>query len=495
MRLDEALTHQAETRPHHPAMSDTAGVACTYAELDCAVDELAQQLRDAGVRTGDRVMLMLENCIAAIVTIFACSRISACVIPTNARQTANELQRVADHATPAVILATAVVSPDAKAHAIRLDSKTISGSYGTLELKVCQSNPDPVLKDVAVILYTTGTTGTPKGVMLTHSNALFGGRVSSQARKLRSSDIIYGVLPVSHVFGLTSILVAATLTGAFIRFVPRFDPAALFKELQNNTTVLAAVPQMLAKLMHYTESNGLTKLPDNKLRFLSAGASPLDQDWKQRAEAFFDLPLQNGYGMTETSAGICLTMHTKKNDDVSVGRPLPGVEVQIDTSPSGTDKDVGEILVRGGNVMKGYFRNAEATALALTKDGWLRTGDLGWFDRDDNLHIRGRSKELIIHGGFNVYPPEVEAAINEHPKVIQSAVIGKQHGGDELVYAFIEVSADDIPDEDALRTYINKSLAPYKRPSSLIFTDKLPATVTGKILKHKLFSDVAPLRR
>ena len=222
------------------------------------------------------------------------------------------------------------------------------------------------------------------------------------------------------------------------------------------------------------------------LRYVSSGAAPLDPDWKRRAEHFFGIPVQNGYGMTEASAGICLTQHKDSNPDISVGKPFPGVEVRLDKQAKGAGDGVGEVQVAGGGVMKGYYRNDEGTAEVFTEDGWLRTGDLGRYDEAQNLHIVGRSKELIIHGGFNVYPPEVEAALNDHPQVIQCAVIGHVIDGDEKVYAFVEASTEDWPDEEAIRSFIAPRLTAYKRPSKIIITSKLPAAATGKILKHRL---------
>ncbi len=190
--------------------------------------------------------------------------------------------------------------------------------------------------------------------------------------------------------------------------------------------------------------------------------------------------------MTEATAGVCLTRHDRGNDDISVGKTFPGVDVKLDFAAPGGEGNVGEILVSGGGVMKAYFRNDIETAKAFTPDGWLRTGDLGEFDDDGNLHIRGRSKELIIHGGFNVYPPEVEAALNDHPQVIQCAVIGVMEGGDEKVYAFVEASKSDWPDEESLRQFAAQRLAGYKRPSRIVVIEKLPAAAPGKILKSAL---------
>ncbi len=482
-RIDRLLDrHGKET----PALTDTLGNDWTYGMLGIAVDDLADHLRRMGVRTNDRVLVVLENCAPAVASLFATSRLGATVIPLNARQTAAEVDRVIAHADPAAILFTSEISPEAASHAARLGASPVSGAFSHLDLLKRQSTPDEVLSDVATILYTTGTTGVPKGVMLTHDNLIFGGRASKVARGMTARDLIYGVLPISHVFGLASVIMASAHAGASIRLEPRFVPANLYKALITGVTLLSAVPQMHALLMQYTKEQGHDRLPSQTLRYVSSGAAPLDLDWKRRAEAFFGLPLQNGYGMTETTAGVCLTDHRSSNTDISVGKPLPGVTLGLDRDAPGAEGDVGEILVGGGGVMKGYFRNLDETARAFTPDGLLRTGDLGRMDRDGSLHIMGRSKELIIHGGFNVYPPEVEAALNDHPQVIQCAVIGHMVDGDELVVAFVEAAPQDWPDEAELRDFVADRLAGYKRPSRIILTERLPAAPTGKILKNRL---------
>ncbi|MGI9504943.1 MAG: class I adenylate-forming enzyme family protein, partial [Geminicoccaceae bacterium] len=328
----------------------------------------------------------------------------------------------------------------------------------------------------------------PKGVMLTHANLLFAGEASVHMRGMIADDVVYGALPISHVFGLASVVIASTHAGALIRLEPRFSPEHLHRALISGVTLLSAVPQMHAHLMQYTKEQGHERLPTRTLRYVSSGAAPLDPDWKRRAERFYGVPLQNGYGMTETTAGICLTRHERSNDDISVGKCFPGVEVKLDHQAKGAEGEVGEILVGGRGVMKGYFRNAEASDQAFTADGWLRTGDLGRFDAEGNLHVTGRAKELIIHGGFNVYPPEVEAVLSDHPQVIQCAVIGQKVGGDELICAFVEASPRGWPDEGALRAFAAERLAGYKRPSRIILMEKLPAAATGKILKHELFN-------
>jgi long-chain acyl-CoA synthetase len=248
---------------------------------------------------------------------------------------------------------------------------------------------------------------------------------------------------------------------------------------------------MHALLMQYTREQGFDRLQGSALRYVSSGAAPLDPAWKRKAEAFYGVALQNGYGMTETTAGICVTQSEIGDPDISVGPPLPGVEVKIDQTGSDNTDDVGEVLTRGPHVMKGYFRNPEETTKALDPMGWMHTGDLGRIDERGFLHIMGRSKELIIHGGFNVYPPEVEAALNAHPLVIQSAVIGRVHAGDEQVLAFVQVAEGKAPDLEDLRQFVAQRLTGYKRPARIVMATALPAAPTGKILRHRLLTEFA----
>jgi acyl-CoA synthetase (AMP-forming)/AMP-acid ligase II len=482
---------QIRTRPQARAFADGLGANWSFADLDRAISELSDILLASAVRPCDRVMLVLENCCAAVAALFACSRIGACVVPVNARQTAAELARIVDHVNPAVILFTSAASPEARDHARRAGARPVSGGFGQMHLAApYPSAPDPDLADVAAMLFTTGTTGTPKGVMLTHENLRFGGLTSANFRGLMQDDVVYGVLPISHIFGLASIVTGSALAGAFVQLDARFAADRAFAALNAGVTVFSGVPQMHALLMQYAREQGLERLPSGVLRYTSSGAAPLDPAWKRKAEAFYGVALQNGYGMTESTAGICASHNLIGDPDISVGPPLPGVELRIDETISGGGDGVGEILTRGPHVMKGYYRNAEETGRVLAQ-GWLRTGDLGRLDGHGNLHVVGRAKELIIHGGFNVYPPEVEAALNDHPQVIQSAVIGHRVGGDEQVLAFVQVPEIGAVSEAELAEFVAARLAGYKRPSRIVLATSLPAAPTGKILKHKLLRHFA----
>ena len=485
------LDHQAATRPEAQAVSDNGGTSWTYSELSAACDGLQSVLTGAGVAAGDRVLIVSENCALAIAAQFACSRLGAVAVPVNARQTASELSRIADHARPAAVLLTTAASTSAVAHAERMQAKAVGGLFGDLHLATpFASNPDED-RDVAVVLYTTGTTGQPKGVMLTHANVRAAGAASAEQRKMIADDVVYGVLPLSHVFGLASVVMAVMYAGAQVRLETRFSPEKLYEAARSGVTMLSAVPQMHALVMQYTKEQGFDALNSTTLRYVSSGAAPLDPAWKREAEGFYGVALQNGYGMTESTAGICVTMNTIGDPDISVGPTMAGVQIRIDETVAGDGKGSGEVLVHGPMVMKGYYRNPEETAKVLSEDGWLRTGDLGRIDERGLLHILGRSKELIIHGGFNVYPPEVEAALNDHPQVIQTAVIGRMVNGDEQVLAFVQVAEGDEPSVDDLRAFVAERLAGYKRPAQIILATSLPTAPTGKILKHKLLETFA----
>ena len=491
-RVEKFLAAQVNARPRSTALSDSIGTIWTFADLDTASDALAQVLRGAGVVANDRVLMLSENCATAVAVLFACWKLDAVAIPVNARQTEGEVKRILDHATPAVVLMTTAVSKDATAHAERLEAKEISGAFGAMHMTTLVTNPDADLHDVAVLLYTTGTTGDPKGVMLTHANMCFGGTASSNLREMTADDVIYGVLPLTHVFGLVSVVTGAVYAGASIQQESRFSAKALYDAVMNGATILPAVPQMHALVMQYTKEQGLSELGSPSLRYVSSGGAPLDPAWKRKAEAFYGLPLQNGFGMTETASGASATRNPPGSADISVGPKTPGTQIRIDDQATGGNgAGTGEVLVRGPHVMKGYYRNPVETAKALDSEGWLHTGDLGMIDDVGHLHILGRSKELIIHGGFNVYPPEVEAALNDHPQVIQSAVIGRMKDGDEQVLAFVQIAEGDRLDADLLRRFVGERLVGYKRPGQIVIGTSLPAAPTGKILKHKLLEAFA----
>ncbi|QFS81750.1 Long-chain-fatty-acid--CoA ligase [Roseivivax sp. THAF40] len=489
-RIHQMVAAHAAARPDAPAMIDADGTSHDWKGYDAAIDAAADLLVARGVTAGDRVLIVAENCFAVAALVMACSRLDAWALPVNARMSAAEIDRIAAHAEPRVAVYTSAVSKEAALHAQAAGAAAEETGFGAIHVAPLTAGaPEPVEEgtdQVAVILYTTGTTGAPKGVMLTHGNLLFAAAASRDLRNLTPDDHVYGALPLTHVFGLASMLMASAMTGCQVELATRFSAEALYQALKRGATVVPAVPQMHAVLMAYAAEHGHQTLGSDRLRYVSSGAAPLDPAWKRKAEAFYGLPLQNGYGMTETTAGVSGTRNAIGDPDTSVGPPLPGVTVKLDETV-GNEPGVGEVLTAGPHIMKGYYKNPEATAAALTEDGFMRTGDLGQLDDEGRLHIVGRSKELIIRGGFNVYPPEVEAALNDHPAVVQSAVIGRKvAGGNEEVLAFCQITAPGTVDASELGAFVAARLSGYKRPSHILIVDALPAAATGKILKHKL---------
>jgi long-chain acyl-CoA synthetase len=369
-----------------------------------------------------------------------------------------------------------------------------AGEWGELAISAAgAATPEPVTgdpaHDVAALIYTTGTTGEPKGVMLTHRSLLFIARNSGQLRRITPGDRVYGLLPLSHVYGMASVCLGSMLAGASLHLQPRFQPAAAAAFIrEQRLTVCQGVPAMYAKLVEHLKAQGAGRMDAPALRFLYAGGSPLDAALKREVEAFFGLRLHNGYGLTEASPTLTQTRQEAPRDDCSVGPAIPGVELRVvDREGRELPTDaVGELWARGPNVMKGYYRNPEATAAAIKPGGWLATGDLARIAPDGAVHIEGRLKELIIRGGFNVFPVEVEAVLAAHPAVTQAAVVGRAVPGDEEVVAFVELMPGAHVEPAELLQFAARALAPYKRPCEVIVMAALPAAPSGKVLKARL---------
>ena len=490
-RIHQVFERWSLSHPGNTALVD-ARRCIRYGELPALVEQVAQRLAEAGVRPGDRLLLVAENCVALAACVLAVSRLDAWSACVNARLSDREIDNFLAHSGARRALYFGEASPAAQAHGERRGAQAVDWpGIGPLLLGPLNEDtvPEPVEAEaaaqVATMVYTSGTTGAPKAVMLTHANLMFVAANTCRMRAITPDDTIYGVLPLSHVYGLSSVLVGALSGGAALYLEARYQPAALAQALaEQGITVMHGAPAMYAKLLEWGAASG-KPLQAPTLRVAQSGGAPLTLPLKQAFEQAFGLVLHNGYGMTEASPSICQTRMDAPRADCSVGPPILGIEVRLDGAEQSAD-GVGELWVRGPNVMKGYYRAPQLTAETVTADGWLRTGDLARFEPDGAVVIAGRSKELIIRSGFNVYPVEVEQVLNAHPDIVQSAVVGRAVDGNEEVVAFVEVRQDARVDLDALREWLRANLSPYKIPAEIVVLEHLPAAATGKVLKRQL---------
>ncbi len=491
-RIHELLDPWVLSQPQAPAVRD-AHATLGYAALDQHGQDVAAVLQAAGVRPGDRVLLVGENSVALCVLVLALSRLQAWPAIVNARLSPREIDEFIAHSGARRVLYTAHVSTDAARHAERHGAVAVDwpGLRGVLLGPLAEGvQPEPCADDpaeqVAAMIYTSGTSGAPKGVMLSHANLLFAAQTLRTQRRFGPGDLLYGVLPMAHVVGLSIQFLGSMASGAALLLEPRFSPQALVDALQaQGATVFMGVPAMFARLLEQRQGRPLAA---PRLRFIGVSGSPLTATLKADVERACGLPLHNGYGLTETAPTVAQTPVDAPRADCAVGPPIPGVQVRVvdRAGQAVAPGEVGELHVRGPNVMRGYYRNPAQTQAAIDADGWFNTGDLARRSEDGALHIAGRTRELIIRSGFNVYPVEVEQALNAFPQVVQSAVVGRTVAHNEEVVAFVETERGAALDEDRLRQHLRERLSPYKLPSEIRFMPALPAAPTGKVLKNVL---------
>jgi len=474
------------------ALSGDDGVV-SYGDLPSAIRDCADDLTALGIRAGDRVMIVAENSLALALLFLASSAVDAWPIVVNPRLSTRELDLIRDHSGARRMFFAGAVSKEAAAHARRYEGQEASFrrvrgvaaaplNEGALQEPVFE-RPE---SQVGVLIYTSGTTGTPKGVMLSHRNLLFSARTAAEVRNMTDADRVYLVLPASHIVGI-SVLIMSLMVGATVRLVSKYDPAALAKSAASgDVTVLNGVPATYQRLLEYQALSGVD-LERGNLRLTTVAGAPLDLDLKQRTERALALPLLNGYGITECSPGISAVRLETPRMDNSVGTVLPGVQTRLVDSKGrmAEDGQAGELHVRGPNVMMGYYKAPELTTKAIDEDGWFNTGDLAML-QDGGLFIVGRTKEMIIRSGFNVYPAEIEAVLASHEAVVQCAVVGRRVEGNEEVVAFVQLISGSQVSVADLMEFVRPQLTSYKRPSEIVLMPALPATSTGKIQKHLL---------
>lgn len=490
-RIADIPRFWAQHAPEAPALfEDDRPVS--FAVLARRLEAAAHALREAGVGAGDRVMIVGENCAALIEALFGASALGAWPVVVNARLAPREVDAVRAHCAPRLVLFTTRASPEAGVHAGRWNATDLRAP--ALEgLRVAPGPADAAREagadEVAALLYTSGTTGAPKGVMISHRGLLHFARVSADSRRLGPADRAYAVLPISHIFGLATMLLATLYAGASLYLRTRFDPGDVLHALaEREITMLQGVPTMFARILAHVRETG-TRVSAPRLRYVYTGGAPLDPQLKRDVEQLFGQPLHHGYGLTEYAGSLFITRADAPRADTSSGYIVDGAELLVvDAEGSEVPRGrVGELWIRGPGLMLGYYRAPDLTAEAVKPGGWYATGDLGRLEADGALFLAGRTKDLVIHSGFNVYPVEVEAVINSHPAVQLSAVVGRHAAdGNEDVIAFVEAKRAAHLDVVALQEYLRERLAPYKRPAEIRVIDAIPTTASGKLLKQPL---------
>jgi long-chain acyl-CoA synthetase len=462
----------------------------SYGELWIAARKATDTLQELGVRAGDRVLLVAENGLQIVPLLLAVSELDAWAVPLNARMSVREVQTIRAFSDCRRALYCIGDSSSAAEHAAtdRIDHEVsvlgpVLASVLNKGAKQEPVYPDKV-RQTAVLVFTSGTTGEPKGVMLSHQALIYMGANMAKLRRITAADAFYNSSPISHAIGLGTVLMTAFWAGASAELVARFTSAHFVEALKaERITAVTAVPTLFARILEYAEAKGIS-LRSRRLRIIATAGAPLDLALKARVEEAFGLRMGNSYGMTECNPVARSAGGVETNE---VGELQPGIEIRI-VGEDGRDvgaEQSGEIWARGPTCMLGYYRNQVATEAAMRGD-WLATGDLARMDDQGRLYIVGRSKDLIIRSGFNVYPVEVESVLSLFPGVASVAVVGRDVPGNEEVVAFVQPLPGQVLGVDELSQWAHERLAPYKRPSEIFIKSELPIGPTGKIFKIRL---------
>jgi long-chain acyl-CoA synthetase len=499
LNLAETVTRSAER--HGEALAVRLDpIQLSYAQLDEMSARAAVMLGDRGIRPGDRVGLMLPNVPAFVVLYYGILRAGGIVVPMNVMLKRREVGYFLQDSGARLILTYDEIRGEAEAGAAEANAQAMVLERGGLpewlepyeaEPGVAPTDPD----DTAVILYTSGTTGRPKGAELTHAN--LDGNAEVVCRSLTQvgrGDVVLGALPLFHSFGQTAAMNASLRDGACLALLPRFDPQQALEMMQSlGVTVFLGVPTMYMALLNQPDHD---RYDLGSLRTCISGGQSLPVELLRGFEEAFGCKILEGYGLSETSPVACQNRPDRERKPGSIGIPIEGVEMKIVDDSGGElpDGEVGEILIRGPNVTKGYWRRPEATEEAI-RDGWLYSGDLGRRDADGYFYVVDRKKELIIRGGYNVFPREVEEVLYEHPDVVEAAVVGvpDPEMGEEVGAAVVLRPGSEANPED-LKAHVKSQLAAYKYPRQVWFLDELPKGPTGKILKREITAPSADPR-
>lgn len=510
MNLVSSLHSQAQQQltkvAYHFMGKDT-----TYEQLEQAVGKFAQSLATIGVKEGDHVALLLGNTPHFIISLYATMRLGAVAIPINPIYTPSEISYIVNNGDVKTVVALDLLLPlitegetlfpqvtqyiicetqDDVVERVELLPTAVRTKTSLFQALLHAAESEAAIQpvqtdDTAIILYTSGTTGVPKGAMLTHGNLYSNARDIGTYLGYTKEDKVIATLPVFHVFALTVVVNAPLISGATIILLPKFSPTEVFQIVKaQQATVFAGVPTMFNFLYQLPESD---PSDFSTIRLAISGGASLPVSLLHNFENKFNVRVSEGYGLSEASPVTCFNPLVRERKAGSIGMSINNVENKVvneygEEVPVG---EVGELIVRGPNVMKGYYKMPEDTAVAL-RNGWLYTGDLARMDEEGYFYIVDRKKDMIIVGGYNVYPREVEEVFYAHPAVIEAAVVGfPDPDFGEAVHAYVVVK-DPAVTEEVLMAYCKEHLAKYRVPKEIEIIDELPKNTTGKILRRSL---------
>ncbi|UCD69340.1 MAG: malonyl-CoA synthase [Betaproteobacteria bacterium] len=479
--------------PDRIAIETEDGASFTYGELHREVARMANALLEVGLQPGDRVAAQLHKSVASLFVYLACLRAGLVYLPLNTAYQSSELDYFLRDAEPGLIL----VEPDNADAVTALSKASVGAPVMTLaedkdsglaqrvaeasarfDTRLCAAS------DLAVIIYTSGTTGRSKGAMVTHGNLVSNARALTQVWRFNNDDVLLHTLPIFHVHGLFVATHCALTSGARMLWHDRFDAAAVVRQLKR-ASVFMGVPTYYTRLLG---EPGLSPQSCRGMRLFISGSAPLLAETHSKFEQRSGHRILERYGMSEAGM-ITSNPYDGERRAGTVGFALPGVEVRVvdDTDQVLPVGEKGAIQIKGENVFSGYWRMLEKTKQEFTADGWFRTGDIGVFDRDGYLSIVGRAKDLIITGGYNVYPKEIELALDELQQVVESAVIGVRHADyGEAVTGIVVLREGAEADEANIIATLKSKLAGYKVPKRVHFVEGLPRNAMGKVQKNLL---------
>ena len=486
--ITPVLRH-ADSDPEHVALRSAQG-SWTYARLSDAALAYAEALRQQSIGAGDRVLLIAPTVPEFVIAYLGIHALGGVVVPVNTMSTRSELEYFIGDAGCSLVVAWhelgSAAAEAATTHGVPHWSLTEGARAGDETLSVvCDRASD----DTAVILFTSGTTGRPKGAELTVGNLLSAGEISARLCGTTPEDRVGTGLPLFHVFGQAAVLMSALTGGATVSLLARFSAEAMLDMLRRDRlTIMCGVPTMWNAMLH--SAGDATADDFAQLRLAVSGGASLPAEVARAFQEKFGCTLLEGYGLTETTAVATFSGATAPPG--TVGQAVFDTEVQIrDRDGRAVGRNTaGEVYIKGPTVMRGYHNRPDATTEVLSADGWLRTGDIGAMDAEGNLRIVDRVKDLIIRGGYNVYPSEVEAVLYEHPDIVEAAVVGipHEHYGEEVA-AVVVLRPGSRQDGPAITAWSRERLSAYKIPRVVQFVDELPKGSTGKLLKRAIDRD------